>query len=89
MTKPRKKSPKRSRKKTRQTRRSISVKGTTYYRLKDWADARDKSVSGSLEETIKEKLDAEGQPLVPADDPRIHAVKPKKEPPIEAALRFF
>jgi hypothetical protein len=48
----------------RQTRRSISVKGITYMRLKDYCDAHGKSVSGFLEEIIAEKLDGLGG-LVP------------------------
>jgi len=47
----------------RQTRRSISVKGITYQRLKDYCDARGVSVSGYLEEIIAEKLDAAGVPV--------------------------
>ena len=47
----------------RQTRRSISVKGITYQRLKDYCDATGCSVSGYLEEIIAEKLDAAGVPV--------------------------
>ncbi|MFV8751349.1 hypothetical protein ACNOYE_12460 [Nannocystaceae bacterium ST9] len=47
----------------RQTRRSISVKGITYQRLKDYCDATGKSVSGYLEDIIAEKLDAAGAPI--------------------------
>lgn len=47
----------------RQTRRSISVKGITYQRLKDYCDANGCSVSGYLEEIIAEKLDAAGVPV--------------------------
>ena len=42
----------------RQTRRSISVKGITYQRLKDYCEACGLSVSGYLEDIIAEKLDA-------------------------------
>ncbi len=47
----------------RQTRRSISVKGITYQRLKDYCEACGLSVSGYLEEIIAEKLDAAGVPV--------------------------
>ena len=46
-----------------QTRRSVSVKGITYQRLKDYCDATGKSVSGYLEDIVAEKLDAEGVPM--------------------------
>ena len=56
----------------RQTRRSISVKGITYQRLKDYCESSGLSVSGYLEDIIAEKLDAAGVPvptkLVEADD---------------------
>ena len=54
----------------RQTRRSISVKGITYQRLKDFCDAHDKSVSGFLEEIIAERLDAAGVPVPSVLKPR-------------------
>ncbi|MCA9635691.1 MAG: hypothetical protein KC420_06630 [Myxococcales bacterium] len=47
----------------RQTRRSISVKGITYQRLKDYCEASGLSVSGYLEDIIAEKLDAAGVPV--------------------------
>ena len=47
----------------RQTRRSISVKGITYQRLKDFCDTNSLSVSGYLEEIIAERLDAAGVPI--------------------------
>jgi hypothetical protein len=54
----------------RQTRRSISVKGITYQRLKDYCDATGKSVSGYLEDIIAEKLDAAGAPIPTVLKPR-------------------
>ena len=54
----------------RQTRRSISVKGITYQRLKDYCDAQGKSVSGYLEEIIAEKLDVAGVPIPTVLKPR-------------------
>lgn len=62
----------------RQTRRSISVKGITYQRLKDHCDAQGCSVSGYLEEIIAEKLDAAGVPV-----PTV--LKPRPQPKQEAA----
>ena len=54
----------------RQTRRSISVKGITYQRLKDFCDAHRLSVSGFLEDLIAEKLDAAGAPVPTVVKPR-------------------
>lgn len=52
----------------KQTRRSVSFKGTTYQRLKDYCDASGRSVSGYLEEVIAEKLDAVGAPKVSPEE---------------------
>ncbi len=46
----------------RQTRRSISVKGITYQRLKGFCDDEGVSVSGLLEQLIATHLDARGVP---------------------------
>jgi hypothetical protein len=54
----------------RQTRRSISVKGITYQRLKDYCDAEGESVSGFLESIIAERLDAAGVPIPTVLRPR-------------------
>ena len=54
----------------RQTRRSISVKGITYQRLKNYCQAHGISVSGYLEEIIAEKLDAAGVPVPDFVEPR-------------------
>lgn len=62
----------------RQTRRSISVKGITYQRLKDFCDSQDKSVSGYLEEIIAEKLDAAGVPV-----PTVLKPRPQRKPASE------
>ena len=59
----------------RQTRRSISVKGITYQRLKDYCDATGCSVSGYLEEIIAEKLDAAGVPV-----PTVLKARPERKP---------
>ncbi|NVB38077.1 hypothetical protein G6O69_09560 [Pseudenhygromyxa sp. WMMC2535] len=62
----------------RQTRRSISVKGITYQRLKDYCDANGFSVSGYLEEIIAEKLDAAGVPV-----PTVLKARPQRQPETE------
>jgi hypothetical protein len=59
----------------RQTRRSISVKGITYQRLKDFCDATGCSVSGYLEDIIAEKLDAAGAPV-----PTVLKARPQRKP---------
>jgi hypothetical protein len=63
----------------RQTRRSISVKGITYQRLKDYCDGTGKSVSGFLEDIIAEKLDAAGVPI-----PTVLKPRPQRAEPAEA-----
>jgi hypothetical protein len=68
----------------KQTRRSISVKGITYQRLKAYCDANKKSVSGYLEEIIAEKLDAMGAPVpttLRPKDPEPGKVKPEPVEP--------
>ena len=47
----------------RPTRRSVSVKGLTYQRVKAWCDREERSVSGLLEEVIAERMDREGEPV--------------------------
>lgn len=39
-------------------RKSISVRGETYFRFKGYAQAKGRSMSGLLEEMILDKLDA-------------------------------
>ena len=63
----------------RQTRRSISVKGITYQRLKDYCDATGVSVSGYLEEIIAEKLDAAGVPV-----PTVLRARPERKAEVPA-----
>ncbi len=65
----------------RQTRRSISVKGITYQRLKDFCDATGKSVSGYLEDIIAEKLDAAGAPI-----PTVLKPRPQREDEDESVV---
>ena len=62
----------------RQTRRSISVKGITYQRLKNFCETQGHSVSGYLEDIIAEHLDAENVPV----PERVEA--PPKPKPIES-----
>jgi len=50
-------------------RRGISVKGTTYQRLKNHCDAEGRSMSGWLEDVIAEKMDALGIPVPEVVDP--------------------
>lgn len=54
----------------RQTRRSISVKGLTYQRLKNFCEDQNLSVSGYLEDIIAERLDAANVPVPEKVDPR-------------------
>lgn len=62
--------------KKRQTRRSISLKGITHQRLKNFCEIHDLSISGYLETIIMEKLDAAGVPVPERIEPR-----PKKQHP--------
>lgn len=54
----------------RQTRRSISVKGLTYQRLKNFCEDQNLSVSGYLEEIIASRLDEANVPVPEKVDPR-------------------
>lgn len=54
----------------RQSRRSISVKGLTYQRLKNFCEAHNLSVSGYLEGIIGERLDAANAPVPERVEPR-------------------
>ena len=57
----------------RQTRRSVSVKGLTYQRLKNYCGAQEISVSSFIEGIIAERLEG----LEPVPD----AVEPRPVPP--------
>ena len=63
----------------RQTRRSISIKGINYQRLKDFCDENGRSVSGFLEDIIAEKLDAAGVPVPTVLRPRPGRPKARTE----------
>jgi hypothetical protein len=54
----------------RQSRRSISVKGITYQRLKNFCETTGLSVSGYLEDIIAAKLDAANVPVPEKVEPR-------------------
>lgn len=54
----------------RQTRRSISVKGITYQRLKNFCEDSGVSVSGYLEQIIADQLDARNVPVPEKVEPR-------------------
>ncbi len=59
----------------RQTRRSISVKGITYQRLKNYCENQNVSVSGYLESIIAERLDEANVPVPEKVEPRPSASK--------------
>jgi hypothetical protein len=67
----------------RQTRRSISVKGITYQRLKNFCEEQNLSVSGYLEDIIAARLDEARVPVPEKVDPRPSAA-PKSQPSHEA-----
>ena len=46
----------------RQTRRSVSMKGLTYQRVRKYCDAHGVSISKFVEDLINERLDALGVP---------------------------
>lgn len=54
----------------RQTRRSISVKGLTYQRLKNYCETQGVSVSGYLEDIIARRLDEANVPVPERVEPR-------------------
>ena len=62
----------------RQTRRSISVKGITYQRLKNFCEEGGLSVSGYLEQIIADKLDSQNVPVPERVEPRPVAAKPNE-----------
>lgn len=64
----------------RQTRRSISVKGITYQRLKNFCEDNNVSVSGYLEQIIADKLDAQNVPVPEKVEPRPTAAPKQAEP---------
>lgn len=75
----------------RQTRRSISVKGITYQRLKNFCEAQGLSVSGYLEDIIANRLDEANVPVPERVDPRPEPVvaKPTPHDPDEIISQHF
>lgn len=67
------------------SRRSISVKGITYQRVKNHCQDQGKSISGYLEEIIKEKLDEAGVPV----PEKLEVPPPKEQDPEEIASQHF
>ena len=63
----------------RQTRRSISIKGITYQRVKNHCEAEGISISGLLEVLLTEKMDEAGVPVPTAVEPRKPPPKPAPE----------
>jgi hypothetical protein len=72
----------------RQTRRSISVKGITYQRLKNFCEEQNLSVSGYLEDIIAAKLDAQNVPVPEKVDPRPKPKASEPEPIISQHFTF-
>lgn len=70
----------------RQTRRSISVKGLTYQRLKNYCEEQGLSVSGYLEEIIANRLDEANVPIPERVEIR---TKPKMPEPDEVISQHF
>ena len=65
------------------TRKSISVKGVTYQRLKTYAEEQGRSSSGVLEEFIEEEMTKLGVPPETVLHP-----KPAKSPKVTPSGRF-
>lgn len=72
----------------RQTRRSISVKGLTYQRLKNFCEEQGLSVSGYLEGIIAERLDAANVPVPERVEPRPRPKAPESDEIISQHFTF-
>jgi hypothetical protein len=70
------------------TRRSISIKGLSYQRLKDHCDAQGKSISGYVEELLEEKLDDANVPIPTEITPPRKKKKPDADPDQIAGQHF-
>jgi|GEM_PF-2714901 len=74
---------------SKQTRRSISVRGTTYFTLRQYCEDHDRSMSDLVEELLAKTFEAAGQTtaVVPLDAPlrSIKAAKPVAAPRALAA----
>jgi hypothetical protein len=51
----------------KQTRRSVSVRGETYERLKLWCEMNDRSMSGVVEDLLAQYLKTEAQHQRPTE----------------------
>jgi hypothetical protein len=63
----------------RQTRRSISVSGATYHRVKAYCESTGQSVSGYVEQLIGERMDEAGVPV-----PEVVPSYPRPKPVVYA-----
>ena len=63
------------------TRRSVSIRGLTYQRLKNYCGSKGLSISGLLEVIIADKMDTAGQPVPTTVEP-----KPGRVAKTEAAV---
>ena len=73
----------------RQTRRSISVKGLTYQRLKNFCEEQGMSVSGYLEEIIAARLDEAKVPVPERVEPRAQPAPQKQRDPDDIISQHF
>lgn len=73
----------------RQTRRSISVKGITYQRLKNFCESQGMSVSGYLEDIIASRLDEANVPIPEKVDPRPEPAPKAQRDPDEIISQHF
>ena len=70
----------------KQTRRSISVKGLTYQRLKNHCDANGTAISAFVEELVMDRLDELGVPVETILKPR--PAQQPKVPPVITSQHF-
>lgn len=71
----------------RQSRRSVSMRGTTYQRLRNYCKKHNKSASGITEELLTSFLDRMGEPEVLYADPPKPRAK-KKETSVGGIFTF-
>ena len=63
----------------KQTRRSISIRGTIYARIKNYCDAEGIACSAYVEKLVTEALDAAGVPVVKVAPAYPKRVRPEPE----------